>query len=124
MRVSGARKESGIKYPQLYATEEQAAKSAAAYRFNCVQRAHQNTLEYLPNFLVTLLVTGLIAPRLAAICGGLFHVGRIVYTLGYSSGDPKKRTPGAAFSYLGLLPLLFGSVYAVFQLLQRTNFQF
>lgn len=34
------------------------------------------------------------------------YAGRIMYTIGYSSGDPAKRTPGAAvsfFSYFGLL---------------------
>lgn len=39
--VSKARKDSGIKYPQMYASKEEQEKSKEALKFNCVQRAHQ-----------------------------------------------------------------------------------
>jgi glutathione S-transferase len=39
--VSSARKASGIKYPQMYASKEEQDKSKEALKFNCVQRAHQ-----------------------------------------------------------------------------------
>ena len=32
--------------------------------------------------------------------------GRIVYTLGYSSGDPAKRTPGSIMSFLSYFGLI------------------
>ncbi|KAJ4490286.1 membrane transport protein-domain-containing protein [Lentinula aciculospora] len=46
--VSRRRKASGIRPPQLYAENAEVAKSVHALRLNCAQRAHLNTLEYLP----------------------------------------------------------------------------
>lgn len=51
-KVGAARRAFGVPYPQMYA--EKSDKHATA--FNCVQRAHQNTLEQLPLFY-TLLFT-------------------------------------------------------------------
>lgn len=80
--VSSARKQAGIKYPQVYATKEEEKASKLALQFNCTQRAHQNTLENLSQFFVSSLISGLLYPRLATGAAGLFIVGRIVYTLG------------------------------------------
>ena len=103
MRIGGMRKKLGIKYPQMYSDEHPI--------FNCYQRAHQNTLEFVPFFYPTLLTAGLRHPMGAAIAGGIFVVGRVIYALGYSSGDPQKRVPGALISeILGLLPLMGMSV--------------
>ena len=49
--------------------------------FNCVQRGHQNMLEYLPVFVGLLLVAGLRFPISAAIAGAIFVVGRVLYFL-------------------------------------------
>jgi glutathione S-transferase len=122
--VSSARKASKIKYPQVYATKEEEAASVEARKFNCAQRAHQNTLENITPFVLSLLISGLSHPRVAAISGALFIVGRVVFTLGYNSGDPKKRVPGSLIGYLGLLSLFFTSAYTAFGLLQKTNFHF
>jgi len=47
----------------------------------------------------------------ASIAGLMFCAGRIFYAIGYYSGDPEKRVPGALISQaLGLIPLLFMSV--------------
>ena len=79
--------------------------------FNCYQRAHQNTLEFVPYFYPTLLTAGLRHPVGAAIAGAIFVLGRVIYALGYYSGDPQKRVPGALISeVLGLLPLMGMSV--------------
>lgn len=45
-----------VKYPNMYADKKE-NKDADA--FNCVQRAHQNTLENIPHFLMFLLLAGL-----------------------------------------------------------------
>jgi hypothetical protein len=37
---------------------------------------------------------GLAYPVTAAIVNAAWVVGRVMYTLGYSTGDPKKRIPG------------------------------
>ena len=103
MRIGGMRKKLGIKYPKMYSDEHPI--------FNCYQRAHQNTLEFVPYFYPTLLTAGLRHPMGAAIAGGIFVLGRVIYALGYSSGDPQKRVPGALISeVLGLLPLMGMSV--------------
>lgn len=102
-KIAGMRKQLGIKYPTMYSDEHPI--------FNCYQRAHQNTLEFIPYFYPTLLTAGLRHPVGAAIAGSIFVVGRVIYALGYYSGDPKKRVPGALISeFLGLLPLMGMSV--------------
>jgi glutathione S-transferase len=52
--------------------------------------AHQNTLEYLPQVIVSTFIVGLKYPYLAAAVCGTWTVSRLLYTIGYSTGDPKK----------------------------------
>lgn len=82
MKVGGARRQAGIKYPQLYATKEQEESSEKARIFNCTQRAHQNTLEYAPMSIFCILVSGLSYPRLTVSLATVYLVGRIFYTTG------------------------------------------
>ncbi|CAE6433265.1 unnamed protein product [Rhizoctonia solani] len=111
--VSNARKKSGIQYPRLYAEKDEMDKSIEALKFNCAQRAHQNTLEWLPHVLFFTTFLGLRYPTLAASLGGVWSASRVLYTLGYASGDPKKRnTRGGFFGSIAYLGLLFGSAYA------------
>ena len=79
--VSRARKRAGIKYPALYADAKDAETRPEAKKFNCVQRAHQNTLEQAPYFLTALLISGLKHPRWAAISGAIWLLGRVLYTI-------------------------------------------
>lgn len=77
-----------------------------------MQRAHQNTLEYLPAVLALVALLGLKHPITAAVLGTTWNIGRIIYTLGYSTGDPKRRTPGAAISSLAYLIAILATGYA------------
>nr|KAJ3402118.1 Microsomal glutathione S-transferase 3 [Polyrhizophydium stewartii] len=109
IRVGGARRKAEVPYPYLYADRAEAEKDPKKHLFNCAQRAHQNTLETYPIFLVLYTLAALQHPRYAAIAGAVWIAGRHVYASGYSTGDPAKRNRGA-FAYLGLIALLVMSV--------------
>ena len=95
-RIIALRKKLDIKYPEM-------TSHGKHPEFECAQRVHQNTLELLPFFYPALFVGGLRHPKAAAALGALFLVGRVVYSIGYWSGEPKKRLPGALMS----MPTLF-----------------
>lgn len=46
--VGKYRKAANVPYPQAYAEKAEADASLDAKKFNCAQRAHQNTLESIP----------------------------------------------------------------------------
>lgn len=96
-RVGKARKQFNVKYPAMY--------SDSNIVFNCIQRSHQNFLEYYPQFLMMLFLGGFEYPKVAAGAGVVYLAGRIVYALGYSTGDPSKRMRGG-FQYFGVFTLL------------------
>ncbi|KAL4447865.1 hypothetical protein ABPG75_005084 [Micractinium tetrahymenae] len=106
IRVAAARRKYGVSYPTMYAEGD----SEEAVIFNCTQRAHQNTLEYLPATLGTQMMLGLVYPKVAAGLGLVWAASRVVYTLGYSTGDPSKRLPGTAGSGLAYVALLLSTV--------------
>ncbi|GAB4818325.1 hypothetical protein N2152v2_005371 [Parachlorella kessleri] len=83
----------------------------AALKFNCTQRAHQNTLEYLPQVLVLEALLGLQFPMYAASLGMAWNLGRVIYALGYSTGDPDKRVPGSAAAGIVFLALTFSTLW-------------
>lgn len=110
--VGRARKVHKIEYPTMYSPDNKL--------FNCIQRAHQHTLENQPAFLFFLLVGGLKFPILSAAAGAFYLVGRIVFALGYYSGEPEKRRPGQV-GMLGGLVLIGNTVcFAVTQLLRES----
>ncbi|KAF7342014.1 MAPEG family [Mycena venus] len=109
---------SGVKYPRIYATDKEAEVNPNAMKFNCAQRAHQNTLENLPLLYSTTLITALKYPVFAASALGLWSLARVGYTLGYTTGDPKKRTNAlSVLHYPIAITLLGASTYTVVQLI-------
>jgi uncharacterized membrane protein YecN with MAPEG domain len=73
-------------------------------------RAHYNTLEWLPLFLVSLWLFALYwSETVAAVVGAVWVVGRIVYALGYYA-DAQKRGPGFLIQALATSVLLFGAL--------------
>lgn len=99
IRVAIARKKYGVEYPKMYADGD----SKEANIFNCTQRSHQNTIETAPAMTIMICMLGLRFPITAAVLNAVWALGRIVYATGYSTGDPKKRLPGAAASGLAYL---------------------
>jgi len=111
--VSRYRKRAGIKYPQMYAEKAEAEASKDALKFNCAQRAHQNTLENIPLVLVSTIITGLQFPVYAAAGCAVWTLSRISYTRGYITGDPKKRASVLySLGTLSLLGQVLASTYA------------
>jgi glutathione S-transferase len=86
----------------MYADE---SKGEDMKTYNCVQRAHQNSLEHLPSFYALTLLAGARFPVAAASASAVYLLGRVAYFLGYSTGDPKGRMRGS-FMHLGSLSLL------------------
>ncbi|KAL4426527.1 hypothetical protein ABPG77_008385 [Micractinium sp. CCAP 211/92] len=101
MKVGQARRKYEVKYPALYAP----AGHKNEKEFNCIQRAHQNSLENLPTLYALLLTAGVRFPISAAVAGAVALLGRIVYFNGYSTGDPKNRQRGG-FLHLGVIALM------------------
>uniref|UniRef100_A0A4W3KG94 Glutathione S-transferase 3, mitochondrial n=1 Tax=Callorhinchus milii TaxID=7868 RepID=A0A4W3KG94_CALMI len=92
-RVSKARKEYKVEYPMMYSDDPQ-----TGHIFNCIQRAHQNTLECYSPFLFFLAI------------GGIHFIG----TYFNECGEPKKRIRGA-FGSLALLGLMGTAVSFAFR---------
>ncbi|KAH7909059.1 hypothetical protein BJ138DRAFT_1067711 [Hygrophoropsis aurantiaca] len=117
--VGRNRTASGIKYPQLYAEKAEAAASPAALRFNCAQRAHQNTLEHFPLILISTAIAGVKYPLLAGAAAGFWSFSRVLYTLGYTTGDPSKRnTRGGILGEVSVIGLLLASTYTIYDLIK------
>lgn len=94
-RVGSFRRAAQVPYPHQYATQEQIEATAdekrkqALHLFNCAQRGHYNFLENHTSFLFSMLVVGLRKPVAAAVMGGLWSVGRIMYAIGYTRPNTK-----------------------------------
>jgi len=108
IQVGKMRQKLKINYPTMYSADNDL--------FNCFQRAHQNTLENYSQFLALLLFGGLEMPIFSAIGGVIWIAGRVAYSRGYYTGDPKKRSRGF-FGYIGLFMLLGASFKFSYHLL-------
>eukprot|EP00850_Spirogloea_muscicola_P018541 SM000171S03230 [mRNA] locus=s171:103368:104883:+ [translate_table: standard] len=98
IEVAKQRRKAGVPYPKMFEDKDDSV-------FNCYQRAHQNTMESYPAFIAMLLLSGLAYPVTAAVFGTVWIIGRLVYSMGYYSGDPQKRHQGAwhGFGLMGLI---------------------
>lgn len=114
--VGRARRTYKVPYPTMYANEKENEQGKA---FNCVQRAHQNSLEFLPGVLTALLLGGLQYPIVAATLGGSYFLARIQYFRGYSLGVPSKRfSAGGAL----IFPTYFGLIFCTIALILHIFF--
>lgn len=83
-RVAVAHAKFGVKLPAMSGNPD----------FERVVRAHMNTLEWMPTFLVPLWLCAFYLSDIAAAVLGLAWIGgRILYYTGYSKAV-EKRTPG------------------------------
>ncbi|TRM65915.1 hypothetical protein BD626DRAFT_486216 [Schizophyllum amplum] len=115
--VMSARKTAGIAYPRLYAEKAEEEASFLARKFNCTQRAHQNTLEQLPAIYTATVLSALKYPVFAASALGLWVIGRILYTSGYMTGEPQKRnTRGGFIGSLCTFALTCTGTYSIISL--------
>lgn len=94
INVGMARKKYKVPPPETYSPKEKT--------FNCIMRAHLNTLEGYPQFLALMFLGGLKHPVASAVGGVIIILGRFFYFFGYASGEPAKRERGAWF-HLGEL---------------------
>ncbi|CAO3629638.1 unnamed protein product [Cunninghamella blakesleeana] len=116
-QVGRARSKAKVPYPYVYAERAEAEKDDLKNKFNCTQRIHQNSLELFPPFIVSLLIGGLKHPLLSSTAAAVYILGRFVYAINYSTGEPQKRVRGA-FAYFGLLTLFGTSISTIISLLK------
>jgi glutathione S-transferase len=99
-RVGAARSKSGVQAPAM--TGDPLLERTI--------RAHYNTLEWLPLFLVSMWLFAIYwSDLVAAALGLVWIVGRILYAVAYVA-DPAKRGPGFLIQALAAAVLLFGAL--------------
>jgi glutathione S-transferase len=90
-----------VPWPHTFGLE----KSKDKLKFDMVQRAHLNFVENYPQFYAIVYFALQFAPKLTTICGTIFLLGRIVFALGYYSGDAGNKNQGAFGYMLGIFPV-------------------
>lgn len=108
-RVALARRNFNVKHPATTGSPD----------FERIFRAHVNTLEWMPTFLVPLWLCAIYFSDVAAAALGLvWIVGRAVYFAGYSQAV-EKRLPGFFIQGLACLLLFVGAAAGVIMHLSR-----
>ncbi|XP_028994318.1 microsomal glutathione S-transferase 3b [Betta splendens] len=108
VKVVRARKKFNVEYPTMYSDKDQV--------FNCIQRAHQNTLEVYPQWILFQTIAALVYPLSASVLGAIWVTSRLSYAWGYYTGDPAKRMNGA-YGYIGFFGVIILSISVALQLL-------
>ncbi|EPS39821.1 hypothetical protein H072_6408 [Dactylellina haptotyla CBS 200.50] len=119
LKVGQARTKAGVPYPNTYATHEESTLGNDKYAFNCAQRTHMNFIENLPQFYVSLLISGLMFPKFAAVAGANWLFGRVLYHIGYvnrTKPNGKGRFLGAPFIYSSQLGLWGTAGYVCYKM--------
>lgn len=102
-RVARARRRFGIKQPA----------TTGDPHFERIFRAHVNTLEWMPTFLVPLWLCAVYYnDKVAAALGLVWIIGRVWYFFGYSIAV-EKRLPGFFIQTSACLLLFFGSIAGI-----------
>lgn len=114
--VIGLRSKAKVPYPKLFAdnintptTKDSTDKNVITDedRFNCAQKASMNFTEHIPLFVIASAVAGLEYPKITAGLTVWYAFTRVIYQMGYSTGDPEKRHAELAYlPYAGTV--LFG----------------
>ena len=101
-------REERYSYPKAYAE----GFSTHAKKFNCAQRAHQQTLETYATFVFCSLVGAIAFPVSMAIAGFVWSFSRHHWSKGYQSGNPADRYNhwAARHIWTSLLLVLFATV--------------
>ena len=109
LRVAAARGQFGIKHPATTGNPD----------FERIFRAHVNTLEWMPTFLVPLWLCAIYFSDVTAAALGLVWIaGRALYFVGYSSAVPK-RLPGFLVQVTVCLLLFIGAAAGIVMQLAR-----
>jgi glutathione S-transferase len=102
-RVAAARGKFGVRLPATTGNPD----------FERVFRAHTNTLEWMPTFLVPLWLCAVYLSDIAAAALGLVWIaGRVLYFTGYSSAA-EKRLPGFFIQATVCLLLFIGAAVGI-----------
>ena len=102
-RVAAARGKFDVKHPATTGNTD----------FERIFRAHINTLEWMPTFLVPLWLCAIyLSDVTAAALGLVWIVGRAIYFAGYSQAV-QKRLPGFFIQALACLLLFIGAAAGV-----------
>ncbi|KAJ0044017.1 hypothetical protein Pint_18289 [Pistacia integerrima] len=102
-QVGKARKKYNVPCPTLYAIE---SENKEAKLFNCVQRGHQNSLEFISVFFMLMILGGISHPCICAALGFFYTVTRFFYFKGYATGDPQKRLTIGKYGFLAIMGLM------------------
>nr|XP_046269604.1 microsomal glutathione S-transferase 3-like [Scatophagus argus] len=108
LKVTYARKKYDVKFPTMYSDKE--------HIFNCIQRAHQNTVEVYALWLVFHTIAALVYPLSASVLGVIWVTSRFSYAWGYYTGDPAKRMNGG-YGNIGHYGAIILSIAVALQLI-------
>ena len=86
-KTNWGRLEYKVPWPHTFALENNKNK----LKFDMIQRAHLNFVENYPQYLATAYFALQLAPNLATLFGTFFLLGRVVFALGYYSGDATQK---------------------------------